>query len=529
MDKRKDIIKYRFADPQKAYDICCELLEQGMQSGNDYEVAYAYLYMGDTLFSMGKCEEALRYTALAETIQKQNGFDNLLMRTCNIIGIIYMNTGDALLAMDYYHAAMNLAKTYRNYTLLAMVYGNIGLLLTDIGDFEEAAGYYKLSHEYSQKEEAADSDLSFSKVLLCINICDGYLKEKQYDKAKMFLDETLLTIKEDDISVVERMRIAHKYAQIYYHLQDYEKAFAMCEKAILFCGVNRQDVEVLEDYIDIAAIMADTGYVEPAEKLLCNLEESAGQTFIIKQKLNVCSIRIRICEKTGETDKQKEQLKKYYSIRKQRNAERNQIIVSAINNRCRLEEERRQNRFLNEGNRKLIKESEIDELTGIYNRFAFQRRYEKLYKYACKNHYNYCVGIFDVDHFKTYNDSYGHLKGDECLKRIAQILRKTSDGSFCVARYGGDEFVFMAYDVDEEKVRDFSGRLVDNIQKENIPFAEQKGGAHVTISVGAILQDTVENAELAALLKKADKVLYEVKQTGKNGYKIDNFTQSGCN
>lgn len=47
MDKRKEIIKYRFADPQRTYNICCELLEQGKQSGNDYEIAYAYHYMGD--------------------------------------------------------------------------------------------------------------------------------------------------------------------------------------------------------------------------------------------------------------------------------------------------------------------------------------------------------------------------------------------------------------------------------------------------------------------------------------------------
>ena len=187
MDKRKDIIKYRFADPQKAYDICCELLEQGMQSGNDYEVAYAYLYMGDTLFSMGKCEEALRYTALAETIQKQNGFDNLLMKTCNIIGVIYVNMGDALLAMDYYHSALDLAKTYRNYILMAMVYSNIGSLLSEIGDTEEAIKYYKQANECSKKEGIQDSDLSFNPVLLYVNICEGYINAKQYDKAKEFL------------------------------------------------------------------------------------------------------------------------------------------------------------------------------------------------------------------------------------------------------------------------------------------------------------------------------------------------------
>lgn len=522
MDKRKEIMKYRFADPQKAYDICCELLEQGRQSGNDFEVAYAYLYMGDTLFSMGKCDEALARMAQAEYVQKQNGFDHLLMKTYNITGVIYSNMGDALLALDYYHAALQLAKKYHNDTLTAMIYSNTGSLFTDIGDTAEAAKYYKQAYEYSEKKEKDDGDLNFNNFLFYMNICDGYINQKQYDEAKEFLDDISKIVDIKEQSELEQMMIVHKYAMIYYRLKDYEKAFEMCEKAVRLRGWNRQDVEIFDDYIDLAGIMADTGHTEPAKKLLDDMDEIAQQTDIDNQKLKICSIRVRIYEKTGEVDKLNEQLQKYYRIRKRRNTERNRIIVSAINNRCRLEDERKKNRFLHADNRKLIRESEIDELTGIYNRLAFRRRYDKLYHYALKKQYTYCVGIFDIDNFKTYNDSYGHLQGDACLKRVARILRATSDGSFCVARYGGDEFVFMAYGVDEEKVRDFSSRLVENIRQENIPFEAGEDSDHVTISVGAILLDTTEGMELTTLLRKADQALYEVKQEGKDGYKIKN-------
>lgn len=520
MDKRKEIMKYRFADPQKAYHICCELLKQGQQSGNDFEIAYAYLYMGDTLFSMGKCKKALSCMTLAQQVQQQNGFDQLLMKTYNIMGIIYINEGDALLALDYYHAALRLAKKYHNYTLAAMIYSNIGSLLSDVGDPAESVKYYKLSYECSRKKGEDDSEVSFNDILLYMNICEGYLNEKQYDKAKEFLDDALLSINKDDISVPERMRIAHKYAVIYYHLKDYDKAYEMCMEAVMFCGVNRKDLEIFDDYMDLAEIMADTGHLEQAGQLLDAMEEIAQQTNIDNQKLKICNIRILIYEKTKEMDQLNEQLQNYYRIKKRRNAERNGIIISAINNRCRLEEERKKNRFLNADNRKLIRESERDELTEIYNRLAFKRRYDKLYKYAFRNHYTYCVGIFDIDNFKGYNDSYGHLQGDACLKRVAQILRETSDGNFCVARYGGDEFVFMAYGVGEENVRDFCQKLVENIRQEHIPFDAYGKWDYVTISVGVILQDTTEEVELSTLLKKADQVLYEVKQAGKNGYKI---------
>lgn len=315
----------------------------------------------------------------------------------------------------------------------------------------------------------------------------------------------------------------HALGQIDHALTEYDRAYEMCVKAVRLGGQNWQDVEVFDDYLDITEVMVNTGHINEVKTLLHDLEEIAEQTDLNDRRLKICRIRIQIYQKTGEKDRLNEQLQKYYRIKKAISSEKNKIIISAINNRCRLEEERKQNRLLNEDNRKLVRESEIDELTGIYNRFGFKRRYDKLYRYALKNHYSYCVGIFDIDYFKQYNDSYGHLKGDDCLKCIARILRQTSDGDFCVARYGGDEFVFMAYDRAENEIRDFVCRLIENIQQENIRFEARPEADHVTISVGAVLQDTVSGMELTEMLEKADKVLYEVKQAGKNGYKICNL------
>ncbi|WP_455719580.1 diguanylate cyclase [Agathobacter sp.] len=522
MDKRKEIIKYRFEDPQKAYDICLELLEQGKQSGNDYEIAYAYLYMGDTLFSMGKIDEALENLSIAERVQKQNSFNDLLMKTYNIIGIIYANMGDALFSMDYYHLALKLAEKYDNYTLAAMVYNNIGALLMKIGDTTKAAEYYKMSYDKCMKK-GNDDDLKFNMIEFHINVFIGLLNEKRYGEARACIDDAVKSMNFDKLSESDKAKIVHAYAMIYYRTGEYEKSYQMCLKVIELWNKEWKDVELFDDYYDIAEIMVDMDSIEYMHDLLDTLDRMAEQTDIDNRRLKLCQLRIQIYKKTGEKAKLKEELHNYYRIRQKRNAQRNDIIISAIDNRCRLEAERKQNKLLNENNMKLVKESEIDDLTGIYNRFAFKRRYDKLYRYALKNGYTYCVGIFDIDCFKQYNDSYGHLQGDECLKLVARILRRTSDGDFCVARYGGDEFVFMAYDVTEENVRSFLRRLVENVKNEKIQFQADKDvdSDRVTISVGATIQQrAAEGTELIVLLKQADKVLYEVKQAGKDGYKV---------
>ena len=531
MDKRKEIIKYRFADPQRTYNICCELLEQGKQSGNDYEIAYAYHYMGDACFSLGEVDEALKYLMMSEKVQKHNGFDELRMRTYNIIGVIYSNIGDALLSLDYYQAAMELARKYNDTELQGMIYNNVGVLLTNAGDHANATQYYEKAYEYFNCEGDEDNEPACGMFRLYMNVAEGMRIEKRYANEKAYLDEVMKIINTDTLVPMDKIKLVHAYGMLYYETGEYEKAFDMCVKAVALCENNMNDIDSFDDYRDIVELLINMDKIGHIQGILECLSDMAEKSDIDKRRIQVCRFRIQIYEKTGEKEKYAEQLRIYYQLRKRINAERNDIIISAIDNRCRLEDERKENKRLNEDNLKLIRESEIDELTGIYNRLAFRRRYDRMYKYALRNAHTYCMGILDIDFFKVYNDSYGHIRGDKCIKQIAAILMHTSDGDFCVARYGGDEFVFMAYDVSEEKVRDFLQRLIENVRNAAIAFdAKPCGTDKVTISVGAVIQQQAEEGTtLTDLLKLADKVLYEVKQAGKDGYKIMTKKIAGLN
>lgn len=522
MDKRKEIIKYRFADPQRAYNICCELLEQGKQSGNDYEIAYAYHYMGDACFSLGEVDEALKYLMMSEKVQKHNGFDELRMRTYNIIGVIYSNIGDALLSLDYYHAAMELARKYNDTELQGMIYNNVGVLLTNAGDHANATQYYEKAYEYFNCESDEDNEPACGLFRFYMNVAERLRNEKRYADEKTYLDKVMKIINTDTLVPMDRIKLVHAYGMLYYETGEYEKAFDMCLEAVALCENNMSDIDSFDDYRDIVELLINMDKIGHIQGILEGLSDMAEKSDIDRRRIHVCRFRIQIYEKTGEKEKYAEQLRIYYQLRKRINAERNDIIISAIDNRCRLEDERKENKRLNEDNLKLIRESEIDELTGIYNRLAFRRRYDRMYKYALRNDHTYCMGILDIDFFKVYNDSYGHIRGDKCIKQIAAILMHTSDGDFCVTRYGGDEFVFMAYDVSEEKVRDFLNRLIENVRNAAIEFDSKPDGTDkVTISAGAVIQQhATEGTRLTDLLKQADKMLYEVKQAGKDGYKI---------
>ncbi len=154
-------------------------------------------------------------------------------------------------------------------------------------------------------------------------------------------------------------------------------------------------------------------------------------------------------------------------------------------------------------NKSLKEENRIDGLTGIYNRAYLNDIYGK----RIKSNKNFNVFIFDIDNFKSVNDKYGHLVGDEVLKGVAKSAQKTIGNSATLFRYGGEEFVVILDEKNKIKVR----ALAENIRK-NIAELTWDNGMKITISMGVSYRDKDDNDPL----KKADELLYISKKTGKN-------------
>jgi diguanylate cyclase (GGDEF)-like protein len=117
------------------------------------------------------------------------------------------------------------------------------------------------------------------------------------------------------------------------------------------------------------------------------------------------------------------------------------------------------------------------------------------------------VAIVDVDHFKQFNDTHGHAKGDECLRAIAQALRSVARrGSDLAARYGGEEFAIVLPDTPGEAMAHLLGALLETV----------RGLCLATVSAGAVTLIPAPDADPASALEAADRLLYEVKRGGRN-------------
>ncbi len=155
--------------------------------------------------------------------------------------------------------------------------------------------------------------------------------------------------------------------------------------------------------------------------------------------------------------------------------------------------------------------SNIDELTQIANRRYFDRFLMKNFQ----TKQDLSVIICDVDHFKLYNDSYGHQSGDKCLQQVAQAINKSVRSGELAGRYGGEEFAVILPHTDYESALAVADRIVTNVRNLNIPHKSSKTSDFVSLSCGVATM-TDEDSSSLDLLIKADRALYQAKEQGRN-------------
>lgn len=170
---------------------------------------------------------------------------------------------------------------------------------------------------------------------------------------------------------------------------------------------------------------------------------------------------------------------------------------------------------LNEAKRKLEELSQTDGLTKIPNRRCFDETLQAQWQKAIREGSHIGLMMIDIDHFKLYNDTYGHLAGDQCLREVAQALSQTLNlNSDLVARYGGEEFVVLL-----PRTRDCASpakRCQYNIERLALPHETSLTSEFITVSIGVASISPTKDSDLLDLTTQADLALYEAKNTGRN-------------
>nr|WP_321464611.1 diguanylate cyclase [uncultured Desulfobulbus sp.] len=210
-----------------------------------------------------------------------------------------------------------------------------------------------------------------------------------------------------------------------------------------------------------------------------------------------------------------------------------QIVKARVSNYLALKHHTDQLRML----------STQDGLTGIANRRSFDKAIENEWRRACRNRYPLSLLMLDIDHFKQFNDRYGHQAGDDCLRTVAGYLatrvRRPGD---LVARYGGEEFAMLLPKCPLEYALEFAESILADIAELEIDHTEGEETRRVTVSIGVgcsqnvckgrracwheahrLDQDLLCGMTSANLIRQADMALYQAKQNGRNRIEVSSM------
>jgi len=189
-------------------------------------------------------------------------------------------------------------------------------------------------------------------------------------------------------------------------------------------------------------------------------------------------------------------------------------VTERVRSEHRLLEKQRQ---LEKSKRTLEGLALKDGLTGLYNRRHLSEQLAREWNRARRDQLPLSLFMIDIDHFKRFNDTYGHLAGDQCIRLVADTVRRCfARGSDLVARYGGEEFVALAAGVERRQARERAELLREAIH-ELAGERQGRAGPHpVTVSVGLATATPDERISAEDLLDAADRALYQAKRQGRD-------------
>jgi diguanylate cyclase (GGDEF)-like protein len=171
---------------------------------------------------------------------------------------------------------------------------------------------------------------------------------------------------------------------------------------------------------------------------------------------------------------------------------------------------------LENANRELERLSHFDGLTGIANRRYFDSMLARELSRACRSRSSMSLCLIDIDHFKGFNDMYGHVVGDECLTRVAKTIEQTvRRAADLAARYGGEEFAVVLPNTEIYAARAVAEKIRHAVLDLNITH-EGTPGQLVSVSIGVCALVPTRETDAIAVITRADAALYQAKQAGRN-------------
>ena len=286
-------------------------------------------------------------------------------------------------------------------------------------------------------------------------------------------------------------------------------------------------IDIFEDFEEYCSMLLETDMDEDFWKAVNTFEPIVKNARMLYFQMQTVTLKLKYYRKNGKGADYLKAAGLFYEYYEIMEKENNAMAKTMLEIRTNLEKANIERKKYEKENKKLHQKSEIDELTQMANRYKLKDYAEQVFADSLEENKSLVVEILDIDYFKEYNDNYGHQAGDKCLIEISDIIKEVASENhgFC-ARYGGDEFIIIYKDIDIEKANKLGAKLQKKIKESNIEHRFSQVENRVTLSQGICWDIPKEEFKLWDFLHAADIMLYDVKNIGKNNYKVGTIDDS---
>ncbi len=511
IEKLRKVFQAYGSDPERQIKELKKLLKEAHESGNIHYIGCCYQLLAASYKNVGSNKNLYTSALKALTFLKHTNDYKMIANAYTGLGVAYFDQENYQLALANYDKAYEIIRRHRIRGVnRIIVLNDLATVYSAMGDFKTGIVYLTECLKQTKKECPEDAP---ELLAVALNLSDSLIYDHRPGEAAKVLEDA-----KDWAAKVEFKTYVFAYylkcAMAEYELKHKKQFGKYLDKALKLAGEMSDAYWVYEDLGRISHMLLECGDFQRAQTVVDLIKAYCGRNDTTMDRLLLNSTMADFYKATGEPDKAVvyyEQLEKQY---KDRTNELKQVQLnihksmkaadSAINklNKMILESEERAKR---------------DPLTGLLNRSAMIRTGGEFIEAASRNKAKIGVIFIDIDHFKECNDTYGHARGDEIIKKVANLCVKEESDKVRFARYGGDEFLGMTMGLGDDALAAIAKRICKKVREADIPNEKSPYNGRLTISVGIVNVPVTDRTDtMIRIANYADKAAYHSKRSGKN-------------
>ena len=463
------IHQYRETGSCLDYDTCQKILEYAADTGSQKLTGLGLYYLAECYWQKGEYENTMQCLTESVGYMKKAQMYELLAQAHNMMGAVSDRKNNRMLALSSYYNSLKYAEKYHYYYVQGMAESNIAYTLVRMRLRQEAIQHYRIAIAcYDKSEKTYQLNYNRINCMIECGCCHMYLGEME--EALQLWNEIEQILREAPESYYSKITL-EMYRIPCELLKGHEEEALKLATDLL---EQLSDRDIFEEFMDelvilagILAILPDGKYLEELIRIIDEKNVEAYYNIF----LDLYPFKVQSILRKGDMGEYVKYTRQYLETYVKFRQENHRALVSVMELQDRLR------------NVTLDREE-----------------------------------LMDIDFFKEYNDHYGHLMGDRCLKAIAGVLQKIQiPGQVFCARYGGDEFMIVYTGMTVEQIRRISEDILREVRMLKIPHECSRCSKYVSISQGVFARIPMENNREWDFTSRADELLYKAKNCGRDG------------